>query len=112
MRSSTENLLALIRSAFGVGENSSNGELLRGLSVGDWQELIGLSFEQGVAAIAVDGLSKVEGLGLRVEGLDLLDSPELEDLKYEWFGEVFAREEEYNFSQNWLPYREKVVPLH
>ena len=30
------------------------------------------------------------------DGPDLLDSPELEDLKYDWFGEVFAREEDYH----------------
>ena len=50
----------------------------------DWKELIDLSFDQGVAAIAVDGLQKslelvpepVEG---SAESLELsLDSPELE----------------------------------
>lgn len=61
----------------------------------DWQEVINLSFDQGVAEIAVDGLSKVYGVGCMVEGLDLLDSPELEPLKYEWFGEVFQAEEYY-----------------
>ena len=53
----------------------------------DWQEVIDLSFDQGVAAIAVDGLQR--SLEKRAESLELeLDSPELEDLKYEWFGEV------------------------
>ena len=61
----------------------------------NWKEVIDLSFDQGVAAVAVDGLQK--SLELSAESLELsLDSPELEDLKYEWFGEVFAREEEYN----------------
>lgn len=62
----------------------------------EWKKVIDLSFDQGVAAIAVDGLSKVEGLGLMVEGLDTLDSPELEDLKYEWFGSVFQAETDFD----------------
>ena len=67
----------------------------------DWKELIDLSFDQGVAAIAVDGLQKslelvpepVEG---SAESLELsLDSPELEDVKYEWFGEALSCEDDY-----------------
>lgn len=73
----------------------------------DWQEVIDLSFDQGVAAIAVDGLGFAHdndndddnGLELRDESLErlelALDSPELEDLKYEWFGSVFQAEEDY-----------------
>ena len=59
----------------------------------DWQEVIDLSFEQGVAAIAVDGLQKLCGQHPEMELA--LDSPELEDLKYEWFGSVFQAEEDY-----------------
>ena len=60
----------------------------------DWKEVIGLSFEQGVAAIAVDGIGKATKTKT-TEALDALDSLELEDLKYEWFGEVFSCEEDY-----------------
>lgn len=52
-----------------------------------------LSFEQGVAAVAVDGL---QSLYDRQPNLKLaLDSPELEVLKYKWFGSIFQAEEDY-----------------
>ena len=90
MVDSTEVLIKLIRLALG---NESCGSLP--LSV-DWREVIDLSFEQGVAAIAVDGLQRIyDSLELRDESLETLDSPELEDLKYEWFGEVMNAEQEY-----------------
>ena len=80
--SSANTLFRLLRSALGT-------QSAEGLPADvDWQKVIDMSFNQGVAAIAVDGLSKVEGL-------DLLDSPELEDLKYEWFGATFQAEEDY-----------------
>ena len=85
-------LFSLLRLALGTSTEEAD---LSALSKADWKALIDLSFDQGVAAIAVDGLSKVEGLGLRVEGLDLLDFPELEDLKYEWFGATFQAEGSY-----------------
>ncbi|MDO4820051.1 MAG: nucleotidyltransferase family protein [Prevotella sp.] len=58
-----------------------------------WQKVIDLSFEQGVAAIAVDGLKKLYGANseLKLE----IDSEDLEDLKYEWFGEVMRLEDDY-----------------
>ena len=105
MRDSSVNILfQLLRAA--LGNEVAVGELSSDI---DWQEVIDLSFDQGVAAIAVDGLGFAhdndtlrydddndDGLELRGESLELeLDSPELEDLKYEWFGEVFAREEDY-----------------
>ena len=90
MDSSANILFKLLRAA--LGNEVAGGELPSDI---DWQEVIDLSFDQGVAAVAVDGLQK--SLELSAECLELeLDSPELEDLKYEWFGEVFAREEEYN----------------
>lgn len=53
-----------------------------------------MSFNQGVAAVAVDGLQR--SLELREENLELsLDSLELEDLKYEWFGACFENEQSY-----------------
>ena len=57
----------------------------------DWQEVIDLSFDQGVAAIAVDGLQKIyDEIADQVcnDALEDLDSLEMEDLRYEWFGNV------------------------
>ena len=101
MDSSTNTLFHLLRSALGT-------QSAEGLPANvDWREVIDLSFEQGVAAIAVDGLQRnleslpltpPEGKGMQdAESLELaLDSLELEDLKYEWFGSVFQAEEDYN----------------
>ena len=60
----------------------------------DWNEVVDLAFEQGVAALMVDGLQR--SLELRGESLenDLLESEDLEDLRYELFGEALACEEE------------------
>lgn len=95
MRDSSVNILfQLLRAA--LGNEAAVGELSSDI---DWQEVIDLSFDQGVAAIAVDGLGFAhddDDDNDNQERLDFsLDSPELEDLKYEWFGEVFAREEDY-----------------
>lgn len=56
----------------------------------DWQKVVDLSFDQGVAAIVVDGLQKFYEANPNVE-LEI-DSLELEDLKYEWFGEILQAE--------------------
>lgn len=67
----------------------------------NWQKVIDISFDQGVAAIAVDGIGKATKTKTKTaEALDALDSPELEDLKYEWFGEVFSCEEDYKNYQS------------
>ena len=50
----------------------------------DWRALVNLAFEQGVAAIAVDGLQKLYEPNPSLE-LDL-DKLEFEGLKYELFG--------------------------
>ena len=104
MKVEQEVLFKLIRIALG---NESCGSLP--LSV-DWKKVIDLSFEQGVAAIAVDGLQRLydkiadqvrndEGRHAEFDSassaLEALDSPALEDLKYEWFGEVMNSETSY-----------------
>ena len=64
----------------------------------DWKMVIDLSFEQGVAAIAVDGLQRLYDEiadQVRNDALEQLDSPSLEDLKYEWFGSVMENETTY-----------------
>ena len=50
MNSSSHTLFSLLRAALG---NEAVGALPSDI---DWQEVIDLSFDQGVAAIAVDGL--------------------------------------------------------
>ena len=74
--SSSTILFHLLRAALG---NEAVGALPSDI---DWKEVIDLSFEQVVAAIAVDGLQKLCGQHPEMELS--LDSPELEDLKYEW----------------------------
>lgn len=87
-------LFTLIRLSLGTRADEMD---FSALTNADWKELIDLSFDQGVAAIAVDGLQK--SLELRDESLErlelALDSPELEDLKYEWFGACFENEQTY-----------------
>ena len=77
------------------GGNYSNGYRYSG---SDDADEIGWSVEQGVAAIAVDGLGFAnDNDNLNQESLELaLDSPELEDVKYEWFGAVFSCEDDYS----------------
>lgn len=82
--SSVHTLFQLLRLALGTNTESSLP------SDTDWQTLINLSFEQGVAAIAVDGLQKLYESN---PSLDLaIDKPELEALKYEWFASAFDAE--------------------
>ncbi|MBQ0025465.1 MAG: hypothetical protein KBT00_07080, partial [Bacteroidales bacterium] len=81
MNNSTHTLFALLRSAlwFPAGEAVD----LSALTKADWEALVDLAFEQGVASIMVDGFGST-GSPTENEGLGTLDSPELEDLKYEW----------------------------
>lgn len=100
MNRSAEILLKLVRIALG---NETNMTLPADVN---WQEVIDLSFEQGVAAIAVDGLQKVYETN---PGMELvIDSPELEDLKYEWFGETFSVESD---NENHLDTLRKLIGL-
>ena len=126
MKPSVEVLFKLLRIALGnesltpspspdpsTGSGTGEGSFALPADV-NWKEVIDLSFEQGVAAIAVDGLQRIydsltpnpspEGEGDKKvlpcgedlgEALSTLDSPELEDLKYEWFGEVFSCDQNY-----------------
>lgn len=87
MKQSVDILFNLLRVAF----DSERDCLLRGDI--DWQKLVNLAFAQGVAAIAVDGLQR---LYESCSNLELeLDSPELEDLKYKWFGSCLNAEQNY-----------------
>lgn len=90
MTYSSEILFSLLRHALGSSSEFGN---LSALSKQDWKDVIDLVFDQGVAAIAVDGL----GLMMRdCPDLELeIDKEELEDLKYEWFGACFENEQTY-----------------
>lgn len=59
----------------------------------DWRAVVNLAFEQGVAAIAIDGLQKL--YEANPEFKLNIDEPELEGLKYEWFGSCFDAEQNY-----------------
>lgn len=102
--SSTNTLFHLLRSALGA-------QSAEGLPADvDWQKVIDMSFNQGVAAIAVDGLQR--SLELGAESLELaLDSPELEPLKYEWFGATFQAEGDYGKTVEAAEELAKKIPI-
>lgn len=80
-------LFNLLRKSLGTDSSESLPDVI------DWNGVIDLSFDQGVAALAVDGLQKVYAANPALE-LEL-DNPEMEDVKYEWFGENMAVEQDY-----------------
>lgn len=88
MITSPEVLFKLLRIALG------NETCFSLPNVIDWKELIALSYQQEVAAIAVDGLQKIYDA---VPGIHLnLDSKNLETEKYEWFCHSITIEQDYN----------------
>ena len=91
MNISSYTLFSLLRATLGLP--TGEAEDLSALTKADWEALVDLSFDQGVAAIAVDGLQKLCEHHPEVELA--LDSEALEDLKYEWFGEVMRSEDDY-----------------
>lgn len=86
-------LIMLVRMALGESDCKVD---LSALSERDWCELVDLSFDQGVASIAFDGLQKFYNANPSAQ-LEL-DKEESEDLKYEWFGETI--QSEYDFSRH------------
>ena len=78
MTSPQQTLLYLLRLALGFPAGESVD--LSALKKADWEALVDLSFDQGVAAMIVDGLQKADTNSL-------LESEELEDLRYELFEE-------------------------
>lgn len=83
-----EVLFKLVRIALGKEEDFS---LPCGI---DWRKVVDLSYEQGVAAIAVDGLQKSYESCPNLESE--LDKPKYEALKYEWFGSIFQAETDFS----------------
>lgn len=85
---SSEVLFLLLRAAI-------HGEIPESLPVAvNWQEVSDLAMRQGVGAIAVDGLQKL--LEAHHDWGKVLDEPENETVKYEWFGQTFYAEQCYD----------------
>lgn len=76
-------LLYLLRISIG-----SDVEAVFDFSGLDWNGLVDMAFDEGVAALIVDGLQKTSSNAL-------LESEELEDLRYELFGEALQTENDY-----------------
>ena len=85
-------LLYLVR--LGIGNDAEPGFDFTGV---DWRNLVDSSFAQAVPAIVVDGLQHLYESNSSLELT--LDTPELEALKYEWFGSTFQAETEYSRHQ-------------
>lgn len=87
MNDSKQILLKLLQYAAGNG----HGTLPSGFD--NWKEVFNLANEQGVAAVAVDGLSKYYEQG----GAPLsLDKAKFEKVKFEWYGTLCQSEEKYS----------------
>lgn len=78
-------LLGFLRASLG---NEFNGEGVAQLSVQEWQRLVRIAFEHGVAALAMDGFGE-----LQINSL--IHSDELEDLRYQWSVRVIQTEVQY-----------------
>lgn len=89
MKQSAEALFKLLRIALG---NEFDYSLPNSVN---WKKVIDLSIEQGVAAIAVDGLQKIYDACPEV--VHDLDKPELEDVKYDWFGYCLSYEADFEY---------------
>lgn len=87
MANSAETLFKLIRIALG-----DEADCTLPADV-DWKAVIGLAFQQGVAAIAADGLQTVYDADPSLELA--LDSPELENDKYELYANQFSCEQDF-----------------
>ena len=91
MTSSANTLFGLLRLALGTSPDLGD---LSALTKADWEEIVDFAFDQGVAAISVDGLQKFYEVN---PGIELeIDKVELENLKYEWFGSVFTEEQDHS----------------
>lgn len=93
MTSSADILFKLLRIALGNEGDMSLPDVV------DWRGVIELSYAQGVPALAVDGVQRLTAFyeerdGVLPPQLDVLEQPEMEEVAYQWFGEVMACEEE------------------
>ena len=88
----------------GIGNNTESDFDYTGVN---WRNLVDSSFAQAVPTIAVDGLQKLYESSPSLELA--LDKPELEALKYEWFGAVMSAEQEH---QSYLRALEKLAGFY
>lgn len=86
-------LLKLLRIALGTEPMASNGKPVEPFPQAiDWREVIRLSYEQKVSALAVDGL-KASGYDIR----QLADSADLQPAFASWLDDVGSSEESYAY---------------
>ena len=84
-------VLRLLRAAYcAEGELCAFEALPEGL---DWQKVYEAAVQHGVPAVALDGLQRL--MAAHPEWAWELDWPEWEEVKYEWFGQIFLAEEQY-----------------
>ena len=87
MDSSLDVLLRLIRISLDLSSD------IQFPSKVDWQRVFDLAVEQGMVAIAFDGIQKLNERGMDV--VLPLYSQELKELKYDWFGNSLGVEVQY-----------------
>ena len=80
-------LLGLLSASLGL---DCRVEDIQALTEAEWNRLIDISFDSGVAALAVDGY---HSLGVET----LLDEVRMRELRYEWFASVLQVEDEYKY---------------
>lgn len=90
MQEPKDTLFPLLRLALCT---SSEDGGLPSFTKAEWEALVNLSFKHGMAALVVDGLEKLEAQNA---GLGILDTPELEVLRYELFGGEMTVEADYS----------------
>lgn len=90
-------LISLIR--IGLGDTGLRDSMIRegfdGAKV-DWSRLLNIAYKQSVDAVVMDGIIKFSNKGLE----SFFDSPENEDVRYEWFGSIIECEELYAAYKN------------
>jgi len=84
-------LVLLVRCAFcGKAEVAAAA-----CSAEDWTRMVDMAFENGVAALAADGYHVL--LEQCPEAVALMETEQMEDLRYDWFGSMLQTEEEYAY---------------
>ena len=82
-------LLSLVGLGIGHGSVKDSRLTVHGPDSVDWMAVKALAEKQGLSAIVLDGLNKVHGEGLMVQG----SMPQM--LRLEWIGEVLQYEQRY-----------------
>lgn len=87
MDKSASVLLGLLSSSLG---KDYSGEDMGGMSGQDWERLVGVSLEHGVAALTANEYCD---LGCS----SLIDTAEFDGLRLKWFGKILSTEAEYRY---------------